>query len=64
MPIPKPNSSESQNDFIKRCMSDEKMMSEYTDIDQRFSICITSYENTNLNEVGKSEKNMGSSIKK
>lgn len=64
MPIPKPNSSESENDFIKRCMSDEKMMSEYTDIDQRFTICITSYENTNLNEATGSEKNMGSSIKK
>jgi hypothetical protein len=64
MPIPTPNSSESENDFIKRCMSDEKMVSEYSDIDQRFTICITSYENTNLNEVRKSEKRITRSVKK
>lgn len=64
MPIPKPAASETEKEFVKRCMSDEKMMSEYMDIDQRFSICITSYENTNLNEVTGSEKNTECSTEK
>lgn len=34
MPIPKPNASESEKEFIQRCMSDNTMISEYTDIDQ------------------------------
>lgn len=44
MPIPKPLGSESEKDFIKRCMVDDKMISEYEDIDQRFSVCRSSYE--------------------
>lgn len=44
MPIPKPTPSESENDFIKRCVMDDKMISEYTDIDQRLAVCRSSYE--------------------
>jgi len=44
MPIPKPNPSETEKEFIKRCMSDDKMISEYEDIDQRFAVCRSSYE--------------------
>lgn len=44
MPIPKPTPSESEKEFIKRCMADDKMVSEYTDIDQRFSVCVSSYQ--------------------
>lgn len=39
MPIPKIKSGESKNDFISRCMSDEKMK-EY-DTEQRMAICTT-----------------------
>ena len=42
MPIPKPNSGESESDFLKRCMSDDKMMSEY-DQEQRIAVCRSSY---------------------
>ena len=42
MPIPKPNSGESESDFLKRCMSDDKMMSEY-DKEQRIAVCRSSY---------------------
>ena len=43
MPIPKPNSGEDKNEFMKRCMSDSKMVSEY-DIDQRYAVCQDAYK--------------------
>lgn len=43
MPIPKPNSGEKQNDFMRRCMLDDVMISEY-DQDQRAAICAQQYE--------------------
>lgn len=42
MPIPKPNSGESQSDFLQRCMSDSKMVSEY-DQEQRAAVCSSTY---------------------
>lgn len=42
MPIPKPKASESQRDYVQRCMSDEKMKSEYNE-DQRLAICYDTY---------------------
>ena len=50
MPIPKPRSNEEKKDFIQRCMSDNKMASEYTNTDQRLAVCSTSYEE-NLSKV-------------
>ena len=44
MPIPTPNSGESNDDFISRCMSNETMVNEYGDEDQRFAVCQTSWE--------------------
>tara|TARA_R100000742_G_C4279648_1_gene104972 strand:+ start:4610 stop:5380 length:771 start_codon:yes stop_codon:yes gene_type:complete len=38
MPIPKPNNKESKKDFMKRCMADSTMKSEYDD-KQRYAIC-------------------------
>jgi hypothetical protein len=40
MPIPKPNTGENEIDFISRCMSDEKMKSEYNE-EQRLAVCYT-----------------------
>jgi hypothetical protein len=42
MPIPKPNSGESQSDFLKRCMADDVMVNEY-DQEQRVAVCRSSY---------------------
>ncbi len=42
MPIPKPTSGESESDFMKRCMSDDKMISEY-DQEQRIAICRSTF---------------------
>ena len=44
MPIPQPNPNEEKKDFIQRCMSDNKMVSEYENTDQRLAICSTAYE--------------------
>lgn len=41
MPIPKRRKDERADEFISRCMSDSKMMSEYKDKDQRYAICQT-----------------------
>lgn len=43
MPIPKPKAGESQNDFMRRCMLDDVMISEY-DQEQRAAICAKEYE--------------------
>ena len=43
MPIPKPNPYERMSDFMQRCMSDEKMVSEY-EVDQRAAVCRSSFE--------------------
>jgi len=43
MPIPTPNTEESKEEFIERCMSDETMVEEY-DNDQRFAVCTAKYD--------------------
>ena len=54
MPIPKPTATETKPEFIQRCMTDDTMISEYENTDQRLAVCSTSYEdnlskNTNEN---------------
>jgi hypothetical protein len=44
MPIPKPKSDETQKDFVQRCMNDNVMISEYTDKNQRYAICINQFK--------------------
>ena len=44
MPIPKKETGETTIEFINRCMSDEKMVCEYPETDQRYSICIGQVE--------------------
>lgn len=39
MPLPTPTPNESRNDFIDRCMGDEKVMEEFGDAAQRFAVC-------------------------
>lgn len=41
MPIPRPKSGESKDDFISRCTGDSVMKKEYTDADQRYAICLS-----------------------
>jgi len=46
MPIPQPNSSETEQDYISRCMGDETMQ-EYEQ-DQRSAICYSTYRDTTV----------------
>ena len=39
MPLPKPNSGESHDDFMSRCMGNDVMVEEYPDNDQRYAVC-------------------------
>ena len=39
MPIPTPNPNEKRHEFVIRCMTDDKMLSEYPDATQRYAIC-------------------------
>jgi hypothetical protein len=45
MPIPYPRPSEDDDQFISRCMSDDRMVTEYPDESQRYAICQTQIEN-------------------
>ena len=42
MPLPKPHSGESQDDFISRCMSD--LDGEFPDDKQRYAVCLSIWE--------------------
>jgi hypothetical protein len=44
MPLPKPVASEKQQEFIQRCMSDNTMIIEYKDKDQRLAICYVQWK--------------------
>jgi hypothetical protein len=44
MPIPIPTTTEGKDEFIVRCMSDETMVSEYTETNQRYAVCINTYK--------------------
>ena len=43
MPIPKPKPTETQKEYIQRCMSDNTMVTEYKSTDQRYAVCINKY---------------------
>ncbi|MFN5249701.1 MAG: hypothetical protein ACK5DE_01520 [Bacteroidota bacterium] len=44
MPLPTPNTDESKNEFVARCMSDAKTQSEFPDSQQRIAVCIAQYD--------------------
>lgn len=39
MPLPEKKPNEKPNDFIQKCMIDEKMRTEYPDKEQRYAVC-------------------------
>ena len=43
MPIPKPKTGESRQDYMSRCMGDSTMRGEYSDSNQRFAVCTNEY---------------------
>lgn len=48
MPLPKPKPEESNNEFMSRCMSDEKAQKEYPDSQQRVAVCLSMASNNNI----------------
>jgi len=44
MPLPTPNTYESDDDFIDRCMSDDVMIEDFKDEKQRLAVCSTQLE--------------------
>jgi len=44
MPLPKPSLGEDRDDFIGRCMSDDKVVQEFPDSDQRVAVCNSQFE--------------------
>ena len=51
MPIPKPNSDEKSNDFVARCMGNEKMQKEYPDAKQRIAVCLGQTQSSLIEQV-------------
>ena len=51
MPLPIPEQNESRDDFVSRCMADEKMNAEYPDEKQRVAVCEAQYEKTEKSEA-------------
>lgn len=43
MPLPTPNSGESQSTFVSRCMDSDVMNREYPDQKQRAAVCYSQY---------------------
>ena len=45
MPIPKPTTNESEDEFISRCMGDDTMNEDYPDQEQRSGVCFSTWRN-------------------
>ena len=50
MPLPKPSLGESRDEFVGRCMGDDKVTSEFPDRDQRAAVCISQFEGGKMSE--------------
>ena len=48
MPLPKPTPKENKKEFVMRCMSDETMVKEFPETDQRLAVCSSTYEESKL----------------
>lgn len=49
MPIPKPKSSEDQNEYVGRCMT--AISDEYDTNEQAVAICISTYQRDNMSKI-------------
>lgn len=59
MPLPKPHSGETEDDFIGRCMGDETMMADFEDNDQRLAVCFGQWREVHGGEPPKSKEGDG-----
>jgi len=50
MPLPKPRLGESRDDFVGRCVGDDKLISEFPNQGQRVAVCISQFEGEKMTE--------------
>jgi len=64
MPLVKPKDKETREDFISRCMSDDKTTSEFPTTDQRLAVCNSQYKNKTKEKYSMNDiEKMGEAIK-
>jgi hypothetical protein len=51
MPLPTPDGTESHDDFIDRCMSDDTMVDDFEDEGQRLEVCQSQWEGSRAMEL-------------
>ena len=56
MPLIKPNNTESQNEFISRCMGDEVIQKDFKDQKQRLAVCFSQWKTKDDKEESKGFK--------
>ena len=61
MPIPKPKSSEDQNEYVGRCMT--AISDEYDTNEQAVAICISTYQRDNMSKITSSPDKVMARIK-
>ena len=49
--MPKPTKNETKEDYLKRCMGDSQMTSEFPDEKQRYAVCENYYTEMIVKEV-------------
>lgn len=50
MPLPKPSLDEDRDEFISRCMGDDKVIQEFPESDQRVAVCNSQFEGGKMTE--------------
>ena len=50
MPLPKPSLGEDRDEFVGRCMGDDKVIQEFPDNDQRVAVCNAQFEGGKMTE--------------
>jgi uncharacterized protein len=64
MPLVKPKDKETREDFMSRCMSDDKTISEFPTTEQRLAVCNSQYKNKTKEKYSMNDiEKMGEAIK-
>jgi uncharacterized protein len=64
MPLLKPKEKETREDFMSRCMSDDKTISEFPTTEQRLAVCNSQYKNKTKEKYSMNDiEKMGEAIK-
>lgn len=61
MPIPKPKSSEDQNQYVGRCMT--AISDEYDTNEQAVAICISTYQRDNMSKITNTSEKVMARVK-